>query len=102
MEAGMQHYQAAGFSEEASRLVVATRRPSTNRMYKDRWLRFAHYAAAQGFDALSPTAAQIATFLYSLFDTHDLSPQTATGPAYPQFLTTWAKRQWCRTELSPT
>ena len=31
---------------------------------------------SRGIDLLGPTAAQIATFLYSLFDTHDLSPQT--------------------------
>ena len=36
-----------------------------------------HYkAAGQGFD---PTAAQIASFLFTLFDTHGLSPQTVKG-----------------------
>ena len=53
MEALMQHYQAAGFS----RLAAAPRRPSTNRMYDDRWLRFANWATGQGFDPLGPTAA---------------------------------------------
>ena len=33
----------------------------------------------KGFDILGPTAAQIATFLYELFDTHGLSPQTMKG-----------------------
>ena len=33
----------------------------------------------EGFDPLNPTAAQIATFLYSLFDTQGLSPQTVKG-----------------------
>ena len=33
MKALMQHYQAAGFSKEVSRLVAAPGRPSTNRMY---------------------------------------------------------------------
>ena len=78
MEALMQHYKAAGFSEEVPSLVAAPRRPSSNRMY-DRWLRFTHWAAGQGFDPLSPTAAQIATFLYSFFDTRGLSPQTIKG-----------------------
>ena len=32
MEALMQHYQAAGFSEEVCRLAAAPRRPSTNHM----------------------------------------------------------------------
>ena len=41
----MQHCQAAGFSKEVSRLAAAPRRPSTNRMYDDRWLRLAHWAA---------------------------------------------------------
>ena len=41
MEALMRHYKAAGFSDEVSRLAAAPRRPSTNRMYDDRWLRFA-------------------------------------------------------------
>ena len=56
-----------------------TRRPSTNRMYNDRWLRFARWATGQGFDPLDPTAAQIASFLFTLFDTHGLSPQTVKG-----------------------
>ena len=40
MEALMRHYKAAGFSDEVSRLAAAPRRPSTNRMYDDRWCRF--------------------------------------------------------------
>ena len=79
MEALMRHYKAAGFSDEVSRLAAAPRRPSTNRMYDDRWLRFARWAAGQGFDPLDPTAAQIASFLFTLFDTHGLSPQTVKG-----------------------
>ena len=79
MEALMQHYQAAGFSKEVSRLAAAHRIPSTNTMYDDRWLRFAHWARGQGIDLLGPTAAQIAAFLYYLFDTHGLSPQTIKG-----------------------
>ena len=69
----MRHYKAAGISDEVSR------RPSTNRMYDDRWLRFTRWAMGQGFDSLSPKAAQIASFLYTLFDTHGLSPQTIKG-----------------------
>ena len=42
-------------------------------------LRFTHWAAQEGFDPLNPSAAQIAAFLYSLFDTHGLSPQTVKG-----------------------
>ena len=58
----------------------APRRPSTNCMYDDRWLRFSRWAAGQGFDPLDPTtAAQIASFLFTLFDTHGLSPQTVKG-----------------------
>ena len=72
MEALMQHYQAAGFSKEVSRLAAAPRRPSTNRMYDDRWLCFANWATGKRFDPLGPTAAQIAAFLYELFDTHGL------------------------------
>ena len=82
MKALMQHYQAAGFLKEVSRLAAAPRRPSTNRMYDDRWLRlnaFANWATGQGFDQLGLTAAQIAPFLYDLFDTHGLSPQTIKG-----------------------
>ena len=52
MKALMQHYQAAGFSKEVSRLAAAPRTPSANRMYNDRWLRFAHWAAGQGIDPL--------------------------------------------------
>ena len=79
MEALMRHYKAAGFSDEVSRLAAAPRRPSTNRVYDDRWLRFTRWAAGQGFDPLDPTAAQIASFLFTLFDTHSLSPQTVKG-----------------------
>ena len=79
MEACMQHYQAAGFSEVASRLTAAPRRPSTNSMYDNRWLIFAHWAVGQGIDPLGRTAAQIATFLYSLFHTRGLSPQIIKG-----------------------
>ena len=79
MEALMRQYRAAGFSDEVSRLAAAPRRPSTNRIYDDWWLRFARWAAGQGFDPLDPTAAQIASFLFTLFDTHGLSPQTVKG-----------------------
>ena len=79
MEALVRHYKAACFSDEVTRLAATPRRPSTNRMYDNLWLRFACWAAEQGFDLLSPTAAQIASFLYTLFDTHGLSPQTIKG-----------------------
>ena len=66
MEALMQHYKAAGFSGEVSRLAAAPRRPSTNRMYNDRWLRFARWAAGQGFDPLDPTdPSNSLLFVYS-------------------------------------
>ena len=74
-----QHFQAAGFSKDVSRLAAAPRRPSTNKMYDNRWLCFAHWATGQRFDPLGPKAAQIPTFLYDLFDTHVLSPQTIKG-----------------------
>ena len=61
---------------EVSRLVAESRRPSTYRVYNGRWLCFAHWAAGQGIDPLGPTAAQIATFLYNLFDNQGLSPQS--------------------------
>ena len=79
MEAFMRHYKAAGFSDEVSRLATDHGRPSTNRTYDDRWLHFARWAVGQGFDPLDPTAAQIASFLFTLFDTHGLSPQTVKG-----------------------
>ena len=78
MDALMQHYQSGGFLKEVSRLTAARRRPSTNRMFQDRWLRFMPWGAGQEIDPLGPTAAQIA-FLYYLFDTHGLSPQTIKG-----------------------
>ena len=40
---------------------------------------FARWAAGQGFDPLDPTAAQIASFLFTLFDTHGLSPPNCEG-----------------------
>ena len=52
MEALMQHYQAAGFSREVSKFAAAPtcRRPSTNRIYDDRWLCFTTWAIWRGFD----------------------------------------------------
>ena len=79
MEALMRHYKAAGFSDEVSRLAAAPRRPSTNRMYDVRWCRFTRWAAGQGIDPLNPTAAQVASFLFDLFDIHCLSPRTIKG-----------------------
>ena len=78
MEALMQHFQA-GFSQEVSRLISAPRRPSTNRKYNNRWLRFTNWAAEKGIDPLGPTAAQLASFLFSVFENHGLSPQTIKG-----------------------
>ena len=40
---------------------------------------FDRWAAGQGFDPLDPTASQIASFLFDLFETHGLSPQTIKG-----------------------
>ena len=69
--------------EQVSRHTAAPRRPSTNIVYDDRWLHFAHWAAGQRFDLLGPTAAQIAAFLYYLFDTQGLSPQSIKGYRSP-------------------
>ena len=55
--------------EEVSRLVAAPRRPSSYRVHC-----FVHWTAGQGIDPLGQTAAQIATFLYYLFDNQGLSP----------------------------
>ena len=75
----MKHYQAAKFSKEVPNLTAAPRRPSTNRMYDDRWLCFTNWATRKGFDPLGPTGAQIAAFLYEVFNTQGLSPQTIKG-----------------------
>ena len=48
-------------------------------MYDNSWLPFANWAARQGIDPLGHTAAHIATFLYYLFDTYGLSPQSIKG-----------------------
>ena len=66
-------------TKEVSTLAAAPRRPSTNRMYDDRWLHIANWATGKGFVPLGPTAAQKAAFLYELFDTHGLSLQTIKG-----------------------
>ena len=55
MEALMRHYKEADFSD------------------------FARWATGQGFGPLDPTAAQIASFLFTLFDSHGLSPQNVKG-----------------------
>ena len=63
-------HQAAGFSREVSIFAAAPRRPSTKRMYDDRWLPSANWATGHRFYPLGPTAAQIA---------RGLSPQTIKG-----------------------
>ena len=60
MEPLMQYFQAAEFLQGVSRLA-AVRRSSTNCMYDNRWLCFAHWAAEQGINPLCPTAALIVT-----------------------------------------
>ena len=48
----MQHYLVAGCSREFSKFAAAPtcRRPSTNRMYNDRWLRFTTWGRGRGLD----------------------------------------------------
>ena len=57
--------------EEPQQIVAAPRRATTNHMYNES----CHWASEQGIDLLGPPAAQIATFLLSLFDTFGLLPQ---------------------------
>ena len=59
MEALMQHYKLQDF--------------------RKRSLGSPHLATGHGFNPLGPTAAQIAAFLYELFDTHGQSPLTIKG-----------------------
>ena len=75
----MQHYPAAGFSREVSKLAAAPtcRRPSTNRITTTGG--YASLTGPQGVDPLGPTAAQIAAFLYELFYNHGVLPQTLKG-----------------------
>ena len=76
----MQHFQTAGFlGLEVSRLAAAPRRRSTNSMYDDKWLLFAGWAAKQGTDPLGNTTADVTSSLFSLVETHHLSPQTFKG-----------------------
>ena len=73
----MQHYQAAEFSKEVSRLAAAPIEdpPQIECTTTGGYASLTGY----GFDLLGPTAAQIATFLYELFDTCGLSPQIIKG-----------------------
>ena len=102
MEALMRHYKAAGFSDEMSRLATATRRPSTNRMYNDRWLHFSNWAIREGFDRLIPSAAQIAAFIthFLILMAYHLKLSKAIEPVWAQCLTRQAKLQWFSTRLS--
>ena len=94
----MKHYQAAGFSKEVSKLTAAPRRPYTNRMYDDRWLRFTNWATQKGFDPLGPTAAQMAAFLYEFLICMAccLRLSKDTGPVHPRSLAAHARRQQSR------
>ena len=72
IEALRQHLQATGFSEDVFRFAAALLRPLRNRMYDDRWLRFAGWTAEQGTDLLGSIATQVTFFLH-LFRTHGLA-----------------------------
>ena len=69
--------------KEVARLAAAPTRPSTNRLYYNRWLRFAHWTARQGNDPLGPTATQIATFciISLILMAYHLILSKDTGPA---------------------
>ena len=97
----MQLFKAKGFSEEY-RLISAPRKPSANRRYDDRWLRFAGWGAKQGIDLLDPSGAQIAFFLHSLLRPmawrHKCS--RAIGLALCQCIAVLARALWCLIEVS--
>ena len=80
LKALMLHFQAEDFQK---RLTAAPRRCSTKCMYDDMWLCLANWAAKQRFDPLGPTAAQLATFLFSLIRhvAFRLKQPMATDPA---------------------
>ena len=78
MKALMQHYQTARFSDEVSRLEAAPRRVSLNKLHVRRQAA-SLCSLGLRIDPIGPTAAQIATFLFSLYETHGLAPQTVKG-----------------------
>ena len=94
MEALMQHYKAAGFSDEVSRLAAAPKRPSTNFTYEDRCLRFNNWATGQGFES------SFCTFFLTLMVYH-LKLLKAKGTVWPRCLTGRAMLKWFSTRLSP-
>ena len=70
MEVLLQHYQAAGFLREVSRLAAAPRRESR------RQGGYASLTGPQGKDLIRLVPQLLK---YDLFDTHGLSPQTIKG-----------------------
>ena len=67
--------QAFQTRSPGSRQLLGDPRPIVD----DQWCRFTRWAAGQGVDPLNPTATQVASFLFDLFDTHGLSPRTIKG-----------------------
>ena len=69
--------------KEVFRLAAAPKRPSTDRIYDDRLLSFAHWATVQEIDPLGPTAAQITAFciISLIFMAFHLKLSKDTGPA---------------------
>ena len=79
MEVLMHHYQAARFSKEVSRLASAPRSPSKEtECTTTGGFALLNWTTEQGIDPLGP-AVQIDAFMFYLFDTHCLSPQTIKG-----------------------
>ena len=77
LEALMQLYLAAEFSKRS----LDFRQPLEQRdpQQTECTMTGDHRAAGQGIDPLGPTAAEIVVFLYYLFDTQGLSPQSSKG-----------------------
>ena len=77
MEALMQYFQAAEFSEEVSRFTAAPRSPSKNLMYSSSALLAR--PLNKELIRLVSELHNVASFLFLLFETHGLSTQTIKG-----------------------
>ena len=76
MEARELEIQRMSRSLNLKSVKKARAKPTTHRGSRD---KRGDQTPGRGFDPLGPTAAQISAFLYELFDTHGLSPQTIKG-----------------------
>ena len=62
------HYQASGMSESATRLLLSSWRPSTNKNYDSAWNTWERWCSEHHRDPVSPSVGAVVDLLADMFD----------------------------------